>query len=155
MINRQLIIMEASKKARELINKHSNSVTGVVGDIVPFTPINIPAAMINGYQIGRETGHPIAGTLLGREAAIGAMSKHDKNISIGDVYTGANMRNKLIGGAIPGIIAGTALAGPLGAMVGAASGAAIGAAAPAIRYGVGKVFGSSKPNKPEKIENPI
>ena len=138
MINRTQIIEEASKKAQEIVNKYSKGFT-----------------ISDNLHAGKEAGHPMVGRLLGRSAAIGAMSKHDKNVSIGDVYTADNVKKDMkIGaaqGSIVGALYGGAVGGPTGAAIGATAGAlagtGIGAASPAAGYGLGKVFGSTKSPK--------
>lgn len=147
MINRTQIIEEASKKAQEIVNKHSFNATDILSK-VPFFPVQAPATIVNGYQAGEHAGHPVVGAMLGRNAAIGAMSKHDKNVSIGDVYTKKNVASKATQGAIGGAVLGGMLGGPAGAAIGAtANGIAAGAIAPAAGYGLGKVFGSTKSPK--------
>jgi len=154
MINRQLIIQEASKKAQDIINKHSFSATDAIS-MLPASPAGTIGNMVNGYLAGRKNGHPIAGALLGREGAVGAMSKHDKDVSIGDVYTKKNMFSRGLNGAIVGGLTGAAAGmrhGPHGILAGALTGAAAGGVlgstvAPGMGYGLGKVFGSKKPKK--------
>ena len=157
MINRQLIIQEASKKAQDIINKHAFSATDAIG-MVPMGPVHTLGNMANGFLAGRKNGHAIAGALLGREGSVGAMSKHDKNVSIGDVYTKKNMAARGLKGAILGGAMGAmsgVRGGPhamlAGALTGAAAGGLIGSTVtPGVGYGLGKVFGSKKPEKEVK-----
>ena len=156
MINRQLIIMEASKKAQEIIDKNAFTTSDKLS-MVPINPIHTFANMYNGFVTGKDAGHPIAGLLLGREGAVGAMSKHDKNVELSDVYTQKNIKSRAlrggIAGAFSGALTGAAAAGPVGALIGATGGAVTGSAIdagamPAVRYGLGKLFGSSTSKKP-------
>ena len=64
--------------------------------------------MAQGYQVGKRLGHPVAGTLLGAEAAAGAKSNYDDSVGIGDVYTKGNMLKRggqgaVLGGGLAGI----------------------------------------------------
>ena len=148
-----------ASQIRETFNNRGNVAerVGAALNTVPITGmITAPVSnMVAGYQVGKDVGHPVVGTIGGREAAIGAASKNVSGLSIKDVYTPKNMLNKaLIGaGAIGGLYAVDELMAPedhtfmgddnLGKVQKVNTGV-IGAgvaAAPAIRYGFGKVFG--------------
>ena len=159
MINRDLIIMEASKKAQEILDKNAFTTSDKLS-MIPINPIHTVANMYNGYVTGKDAGHPIAGVLLGREGAIGAMSKHDKNVELSDVYTNKNVKSRAlrgaIGGALGGALVGARAGGPAGALIGAAGGAVAGATIdagimPSVRYGLGKLIGASTPVKPSEV----
>jgi hypothetical protein len=151
-VNRQLIVeqaqyvlTEASKRAQEAIDAGATSIGGYA-ELAPINMIKIPGAIASGYETGKRVGHPVAGAILGREAAIGATSKHDDKVSIGDVYTKKNILMRTAEGAILGGTAGAISAGPVGAAIGTLAGATIsGAVKPAVGYGLGKIFGSTKP----------
>ena len=148
-----------ANQVRETFNNRGNVAerVGAALDTVPFaSTITSPISnMVAGYQVGKDVGHPVVGTIGGREAAIGAASKNVSGLSIKDVYTPKNMLNKaLIGaGAIGGLYAVDELMAPedhtfmgddtLGKVQKVNTGV-IGAGVatmPAVRYGFGKVFG--------------
>jgi len=62
-----------------------------------------------GYKTGEKLGHPTIGALFGREAVLGAASKHDPSISLKNVYTKNNLINRGIGSAAT--LGGAAIAG--------------------------------------------
>lgn len=160
-LNKLQILEEAMNPQQLKAFNRANNMERIGGaaNIIPgpVSMIGIPAHMYAGYQAGNGLGHPVAGTLLGRDGAAGAVSKYDKNLRLKDVYTKNNMINKAVGGAAAGALTGAVLAsdGDLstgealgGAVLGAPAGAAISATvAPAIGYGLGKVFGRKSTRK--------
>jgi len=141
---RSLIIEEANKKVQKVMDKYSKY------DEDPII-VNQQKERINGYNAGRELGHPMTGEMAGREAAAGALSRHDKTVSIGDVYTTKNLGSRLKNVGAPAAVIGTGVGalfgGPVGAAIGAGSGLALGAAVPGASYLVGKTMGSKQPKK--------
>ena len=157
-----LTVLEEAGRRAEIFNNTGNTMERISGvtNTIPLvgTVAAIPTKMVGGYQTGKALGHPVAGTLLGRDAALGATSNYDKDISVKDVYTKKNLFNKALGaaGAIGGMYAANELLTPehqfmgddsLGNVqkTGAAIGVGMAAAAPAIGYGLGKVFGRRSP----------
>ena len=157
-----LTVLEEAGRRAEIFNNTGNTMEriGGVTNAVPLVGAvaGIPMKMVGGYQTGKALGHPVAGTLLSRDAALGATSNYDKDISVKDVYTKKNLFNKALGaaGAIGGLYAANELLTPehqfmgddaLGfdqkVDVGVVAGLA--AAAPAAGYGLGKVFGRRSP----------
>ena len=154
-----------ANQVRETFNNRGNVAerVGAALNTVPITNIvTAPVSnMVAGYQVGKDVGHPVVGTIGGREAAIGAASKNVSGLSIKDVYTPKNMLNKaLIGaGAIGGLYAVDELMAPedhtfmgdddLGKTQKVNTGVigATVAAMPAVRYGFGKVFGRRNSKK--------
>jgi hypothetical protein len=157
-INKNVILEEAlTQKQKEIYDTNLGAETGgAVAQVVPvFGPLaNTGTQMYGGYKVGEQLDHPTAGTLLGREGALGAASSDGKNdnITLGDAYSKGNVMNRAIGGAIAGGITGAAAssrniadADP-GMVLGGAilGGATVPLITPAFRYGLGKVFGSKK-----------
>ena len=158
-----LTVLEEAGRRAEIFNNTGNTMERVSWGLnsVPFDagPIAaIPTKMVSGYQTGKALGHPVVGTLIGRDAALGATSNYDKNVNIKDVYTKKNLFNKALGaaGAIGSMYAANELLVPdhqfmgddsLGNIqkTGAAIGAGMAVAAPAIGYGYGKLFGRRSP----------
>ncbi len=107
-----------------------------------------------GYRGGQELGHKYAGMILGQEGAAGARSKWDPSTSIGDVYTKENATKRAAQGVIPGLALGAVAGqGDIGAALGgAALASALNAGVrPALRYGLGKVFGGT-PNTDRAVK---
>ena len=158
-----LTVLEEAGRRAEIFNNTGNTMERVSWGLnsVPFAagPIAaIPTKMVSGYQTGKALGHPVVGTLLSREAALGATSNYDKDVKVKDVYTKKNLFNKALtaAGAIGGMYAADELMTPdhqfmgddaLGLVQKAGVGAGVGmaVAAPAIGYGLGKVFGRRSP----------
>lgn len=99
---------QKAKTRAETWDNTGNTMERIAGlaDVVPFGGSGLRT--VSGFQAGHEIGHPIAGALVGREGALGAASRHDKSIGIGDVYTKKNMLNHAIA-------AGAGLVGMAGA----------------------------------------
>jgi len=136
-------------------------VGSLIGSLAPGAGIG--ARAVGGYQAGLATGHPVVGAIFGREAALGAASNHIKDINVKDVYTKNNMINKafFFGGTIGAAkhISMKETGSPTGlyddlvpgGAYTVAGGLAVAAAAsPAVKYGLGKAFGS-KQLKPQFI----
>ena len=158
-----LTVLEEAGRRAEIFNNTGNTMERVSWGLnsVPFDagPIaSIPTKMVSGYQTGKALGHPVVGTLLSREAALGATSNYDKDVKVKDVYTKKNLFNKALAaaGAIGSMYATNELLAPehefmgddtLGNIQKAGAGVTVGmaAAAPAIGYGLGKVFGRRSP----------
>ena len=157
-----LTVLEEAGRRAEIFNNTGNTMEriGGVTNAVPLVGAvaGIPMKMVGGYQTGKALGHPVAGTLLGRDAALGATSNYDKTVGVKDVYTKKNLFNKALtaAGAIGGMYAADELMTPdhqfmgddaLGLVQKAGVGAGVGmaVAAPAIGYGLGKVFGRRSP----------
>ena len=154
-----------ANQVRETFNNRGNVAerVGAALNTVPITGmITAPVSnMVAGYQVGKDVGHPVVGTIGGRDAAIGAASKNVSGLSVKDVYTPKNMLNKaLLGaGAIGGLYAGDELIAPedhtfmgdsaLGDSQRLSAGiiGATVATMPAVRYGFGKVFGRRNSKK--------
>jgi len=121
------------------------------------------ARLYSGLRAGEAVGHPNVGA-LGREAALGAVSKHNDNVSLSDVYTKNNMINRgMVSAGVLGSLftAGEVMnndptaildtdAGKFAAGYALASPTII----PAISYGLGKVFGSKKPDYSDPYADP-
>jgi len=60
MINRNLIIQEASLKAQQIINNNSFSGSDLAGGAA--------GNLLNGHSAGKAAGHEVVGSLLGKEA---------------------------------------------------------------------------------------
>ena len=157
-----LTVLEEAGRRAEIFNNTGNTMERVSGvaNAIPLvgTVAAIPTKMISGYQTGKALGHPVVGTLIGRDAALGATSNYDKNVKVKDVYTKKNLFNKALGvaGAIGGMYAADELMTPdhqfmgddaLGLVqkAGVGVGAGMAVAAPAIGYGYGKLFGRRSP----------
>ena len=162
LIEEAYLLHENEKKRSETVERWDNTGNAAMRvaagtDLMPGNTLIPDFALktIGGYQAGKAIGHPVAGTLLGREAALGAASKHNDNISIGDVYSNNNMINR--GLAAAGTLGGMAIgseilyddptaiydtdAGKIAGGIVATSPLYV----PAISYGLGKVFGSKDP----------
>ena len=89
-----LTVLEEAGRRAEIFNNTGNTMERVSGvtNTIPLvgTVAAIPTKMISGYQTGKALGHPVVGTLIGRDAALGATSNYDKNVNIKDVYTKKN-----------------------------------------------------------------
>ena len=156
-----LTVLEEAGRRAEIFNNTGNTmerVGGVVNAVPGVGLAGIPIKMVGGYQTGSALGHPVVGTVLGRDAALGATSNYDKTVGVKDVYTKKNLFNKALtaAGAIGGMYAADELMTPdhqfmgddaLGLVQKAGVGAGVGmaVAAPAIGYGLGKVFGRRSP----------
>ena len=157
-----LTVLEEAGRRAEIFNNTGNTMEriGGVTNAVPLVGAvtGIPMKMVGGYQTGSALGHPVVGTVLGRDAALGATSNYDKTVGVKDVYTKKNLFNKALtaAGAIGGMYAADELMTPdhqfmgddaLGLVQKAGVGAGVGmaVAAPAIGYGLGKVFGRRSP----------
>ena len=156
-----LTVLEEAGRRAEIFNNTGNTMerVGGVANVVPGVGLaGIPIKMVGGYQTGSALGHPVVGTVLGRDAALGATSNYDKTVGVKDVYTKKNLFNKALtaAGAIGGMYAADELMTPdhqfmgddaLGLVQKAGVGAGVGmaVAAPAIGYGLGKVFGRRSP----------
>ena len=156
-----LTVLEEAGRRAEIFNNTGNTMerVGGVANVVPGVGLaGIPIKMVGGYQTGSALGHPVVGTVLGREAALGATSNYDKDVKVKDVYTKKNLFNKALAaaGAIGSMYATNELLAPehefmgddtLGNIQKAGAGVTVGmaAAAPAIGYGLGKVFGRRSP----------
>ena len=153
----QQITEMTAQEARRKFDTTGNTAERIAGGISAIPGVGstgiglIPRAVAN-YQTGDALGHRVAGTLLGREAALGAASKHTPGISVGDVYTKNNMINKAIGGfgAMAGVMGTNHLIGdgnPMVDAIGLTAPLTSMTIAPAMSYGLGKVFGSRKPTR--------
>jgi tRNA uridine 5-carboxymethylaminomethyl modification enzyme len=96
-----LTVLEEAGRRAEIFNNTGNTMERVSWGLnsVPFDagPIAaIPTKMVSGYQTGKALGHPVVGTLLSREAALGATSNYDKDVKVKDVYTKKNLFNKAL-----------------------------------------------------------
>lgn len=91
-------LIEANQAVKDAVAKYRP-----ISDTLTMAPvISGIGQMAQGYQVGKELNHKVAGTLLGAEAAAGAASKHDNTVSIGDVYTRRNMAKRGVQGAAIG-----------------------------------------------------
>ena len=156
-----LTVLEEAGRRAEIFNNTGNTMerVGGVANAIPGVGLaGIPIKMVGGYQTGSALGHPVVGTVLGRDAALGATSNYDKDVKVKDVYTKKNLFNKALAGAgaIGSMYATNELLAPehefmgddtLGNIQKAGAGVTVGmaAAAPAIGYGLGKVFGRRSP----------
>jgi hypothetical protein len=156
-----LTVLEEAGRRAEIFNNTGNTMerVGGVANAVPGVGLaGIPIKMVGGYQTGSALGHPVVGTVLGRDAALGATSNYDKTVGVKDVYTKKNLFNKALtaAGAIGGMYAADELMTPdhqfmgddtLGLVqkAGVGVGAGMAVAAPAVGYGLGKVFGRRSP----------
>lgn len=156
-----LTVLEEAGRRAEIFNNTGNTMERISGvaNVVPGAGLaGIPIKMVSGYQTGRALGHPVVGTVFGRDAALGATSNYDKDVKVKDVYTKKNLFNKALtaAGAIGGMYAANELMTPdhqfmgddtLGLVqkAGVGAGAGMAVAAPAVGYGLGKVFGRRSP----------
>ncbi len=96
------LIEEANQAVGDSVSKYRP-----ISDTLTMVPgISALGQMGQGYQVGKDLNHKVAGTLLGAEAAAGAKSKYDDSVGIGDVYTGKNMAKRAGQGAVLGGLAG-------------------------------------------------
>ncbi len=143
------LIEEANANAAALTSKWRG------GDklaLVPDPTGIIPTIgnMYAGYKAGGELGHPVAGTLIGQEGALGAKSKHDGSVEVGDAYAKENVLKRALQGGVAGLAAGALSGNPvLAAGTGLGTAALYAGATPGVRYGLGKLFGG-KPTVSDK-----
>jgi len=171
LIEEAYLLHENEKKKSETVerwdNKGNTAMRVAAGlNTIPLAGgyLGAGAQMVGGYQAGKAIGHPVAGTLLGREAALGAASNYNDNVSLKDAYTKNNMINRglLAAGALGGLTLGSefVLHDPTAIYDSGIGKTAAGIAAtspliaPAMGYGLGKVFGSRNPSYSESNPKP-
>jgi len=154
-INKEVLLEEAlTQKQQEIYGSNANleNIAAITQGVPGIGGIAGTAAQMHGgYQVGNKLDHSLAGALMGREGALGAASadgrEENKNITVGDAYSQGNALRRGIGGASTGAAIGymaggsdenkAALAAG-GALVGGATTALL---TPALRYGMGRMFG--------------
>jgi len=98
----EALIEEANRELQQSVSKYRP-----ISDTLTMAPvIGGFGQMAQGYTVGKEVGHPVAGLILGAEAAAGAKSKHDDSVSVGDVYTKGNIAKRAGQGAVLGAVTG-------------------------------------------------
>jgi len=162
LIEEAYLLHENEKKRSEVVEKWDNTGNNAMraSSSLEFIPhvggfFGKLARLYGGYQAGNAMGHPVVGKLFGREAALGAASNHVNGIKLSDVYSKNNMINRgLVGlGMVGGILtAGESLYDNPVSLLDTSKGKALATIAvasptitPAISYGLGKAFGSKKP----------
>jgi len=128
----------ASDVKKELLSRgaDSNAISSI-----PLPILKLIFGILSGIESGGNV-HAIVGRIGGGQpSVIGAASNNIDNISIKDAYN--DIRRILTFGAVGGASIGM-FGGPLGLIIGAVIGTFQAALIPAIQYGFGKLFGSTK-----------
>jgi len=93
------------------VEDHYSKQNTVLGNAAEWAdPTKVVASGVRGYELGKKVGHPVAGTLLGPEGAIGAASNTYDDVNLGSVYNSNELPRKILGYGLGGAAVGTGLA---------------------------------------------